>query len=222
MGTWPCLKLDGRDAPAVGTEDAHGVRAEFGIDGHALVFASVGEGDRPDGLRRRNDFPVAEKGVGDIHRRHDCRALQGQGQLGNRLLFELGRLDDTLGTHRAVLSQVGEAQSVGDPAVGPAFGRNLDRRPARNCGEEDKTKGCYGAFHQACRFLTSLAFSMQQEKAAEPESRMSVRGPLQPDNIPQTGRGKLTLPHPARGPLSSESSDFVRTNQQAFSLMRQL
>ena len=65
-------------------------------------------------------------------------------------------------------------------------------------------------------------FTRRMRKAAEPESRMSVRGPLQPDNIPQTGRGKLTLPHPARGPLSRESSDFVRTNQQAFSLMRQL
>ena len=76
-------------------------------------------------------------------------------------------------------------------------------------------------FHQACRFLPHKRFDAAKESRGA-RCRMSIRGPLQPDNIPQTGRGKLTLPHPARGPLSSESSDFVRTNQQAFSFMRQL
>ena len=185
--------------------DAAGAARRVRVVSLDLCRVSAGDGAEANRLRglsvvvKKGDLRKAVGGVGrtfDRHRRaQDARPWPSR----RRNPRPVAHLRRAVGKRFA---EVGEAPSVGDPAAGPAAGRNLDRRPARNCGEEGQAKDCYGAFHQACRFLPHKRFDAAR-KSRGARCRMSSHGPLRPDNIPQTGRGKIHchIPLAVRCPL---------------------
>ena len=126
--------------------EPNGVGAERAVDFEVLRFRSVGPEDAADDVGAHGGA-VTEKD--DLEQPFGCRAGALQPYVGREdgHVRENRRFDEAFRGHRSVRAEAGESPSVGVPAARPPLGRNLNRRPVRNCGEAYRTKGYDDAFH---------------------------------------------------------------------------